>query len=54
MMRHKKHNWTSNAAWSDVNTRPRGAALPRRREARWQGQAEEPDHPGTQAMETES
>ena len=54
MMRHKKHNWTSNAAWSDVNTRPRGSDLLRRQKARWQSQAEEPDDPGTQALETES
>ena len=26
--------------------------MPRTREARWQSQAEELDHPGTQAMET--
>ena len=47
-------NQTSNAAWSDVNTRPRGSDLLRRQKARWQSQAEELDHPGTQAMETES
>ena len=28
--------------------------MPRTREARWQSQAEEPDDPGTQALETES